>query len=75
MRLASTRTDRRERHELGIVHGYPDTLADLAELRSSLIGNERLPGSRELQRSLVTLPTHALLTEADLRALSNWMVD
>jgi dTDP-4-amino-4,6-dideoxygalactose transaminase len=75
MRLASARTERRERPELGIVHGYPDTLADLAELRSSLIGNEMLLGSRELQRSLVTLPTHALLTTNDLRAISNWMVD
>jgi dTDP-4-amino-4,6-dideoxygalactose transaminase len=75
VRLASTRAGPRERPALGIVGGYPDTLAELAELRASLIGNEKLPGSRELQRSLVTLPTHALLDERDLRKLSNWMVD
>lgn len=75
MRLASTQTERRERPELGIVRGYPDTLADLAELRSFVSGNESLHGSRELQRSLVTLPTHALLNEHDLRKLTNWMVD
>jgi perosamine synthetase len=75
MRLASTRAEPREQPALGIVRGYPDTLADLAELRSSLIGDEKLRGARELQRSLVTLPTHSLLSERDLRRLSNWMVD
>jgi dTDP-4-amino-4,6-dideoxygalactose transaminase len=75
MRLASTRAGSRERPALGIVRGYPDTLADLAELHSSLIGDEKLPGARELQRSLLTLPTHSLVSENDLRELSSWMVD
>jgi hypothetical protein len=75
VRLARTRAGPRDRPALGIVRGYPDTLAELAELRAFLIGSEKLPGSRELQRSLVTLPTHALLDERDLLKLSNWMVD
>ena len=73
MRLADARAGNREQPSLGIVHGYPHTLADLAELRSSLSGEEKLPGARELQRSLVTLPTHALLNEKDLTRLSRWM--
>ncbi len=64
---------RRERPELGIVRGYPDTLAELAELQAWLIGDERLPGARELRRSLVTLPTHGMLTDDDLRNLTNWL--
>jgi len=73
VRLADTRTENREQPAFGIVHGYPDTLADLAELRSSLIGNEMLSGARELQRSIVTLPTHAMLGKKDLMNLCGWM--
>ena len=73
VRLADTRTRNREQPALGIVHGYPDTLAELAELRSSLIGDETLPGARELQRSIVTLPTHSLMSEKDLIKVCSWM--
>jgi perosamine synthetase len=73
VRLADTRTRNREQPSLGIVHGYPDTLADLAALRSSLIGDEKLAGTRELQRSIVTLPTHSLLNEKDLMEVCRWM--
>lgn len=73
VRLAESRTKNREQPALGIVHGYPDTLADLRELRSSILGDERLSGARELQRSLVTLPTHALLSKKDFAELCSWM--
>jgi dTDP-4-amino-4,6-dideoxygalactose transaminase len=73
--LADARAERRERAELGIVHGYPHTLAELAELKSSLLGDEKLTGSRDLQHNLVTLPTHSLLNEEDFRELTSWMVD
>ncbi len=73
VRLAEYRAKNREQPALGIVHGYPDTLADLRELRSSILGDERLSGARELQRSIVTLPTHSLLTEKDLAKLCSWM--
>jgi len=73
VRLAESRAKNREQPALGIVHGYPDTLADLRELRSSILGDERLSGARELQRSIVTLPTHSLLSEKDLAKLCSWM--
>jgi perosamine synthetase len=73
VRLAATRTRNREQPSIGIVHGYPDTLAELAELRSSLIGDETLPGARELQRSIVTLPTHSLMSRKDLSKVCGWM--
>ncbi len=65
--------ERRERPELGIVRGYPDTLAELSQLQESLLGDEQLPGARELRHSLVTLPTHGMLTDDDLRNLTNWL--
>ena len=70
VRVADTRVARRE---LGIVRGYPHTLAELDELKGSVIGNENIRGARELQRTLVTLPTHAMLTAHDLRELVSWM--
>ena len=73
--LSGARTERRERTQLGIVHGYPDTLAELAELKSSLLGDEKLLGARDLQHNLVTLPTHSLLSDDDLRQLTTWIVD
>ena len=75
VRVSDTRTRNREQPALGIVHGYPETLADLPELRNSLVGQEQLSGARELQRSLVTMPTHAMLIEKDFRDLSTWVVD
>ncbi|MEP7064401.1 MAG: DegT/DnrJ/EryC1/StrS family aminotransferase [Gemmatimonadota bacterium] len=73
VRLAPTRTTKKDEAALGIVHGYPNTLAELPELQPLIIGDEALQGSRELQRSLVTLPTHALVTKEDLKNLSSWM--
>jgi perosamine synthetase len=73
VRLAESRTKNRDQPALGIMHGYPDTLADLRELRPSVVGDERLSGARELQRSIVTLPTHSMLSERDLMKLCSWM--
>ncbi len=70
VRIADARA---ERPALGVVRGYPKTLAELTELQGSLLGDEQLSGSRELARSLVTLPTHALVSERDLSALSVWI--
>jgi len=70
VRVADART---ARPELGIVRGYPDTLAELGELRASLIGDEKISGARELQRTLVTLPTHGMLSADDLLALTKWL--
>ena len=70
VRIADARA---ARPELGIVRGYPHTLAELDELKGSLSGNENIRGARELQRTLVTLPTHAMLTADDLRDLAGWL--
>ncbi len=74
LRLPVRVTDaRRVQHALGVVRGYPNTLADLTELRPFLVGDEKISGARDLQRTLVTLPTHGMLTAADLRDLTVWM--
>ncbi|MEO7040242.1 MAG: DegT/DnrJ/EryC1/StrS family aminotransferase [Gemmatimonadaceae bacterium] len=64
---------RMERSDLGIVRGYPNTIAELVELQASLSGGETLSGARELQRTLVTLPTHAMVNDDDLRDLTSWL--
>jgi len=75
VRLTGERDGQRLRPELGVVHGYPRTLGELPELSSWLTGAESLTGARELARDLITLPTHSLLTEKDLRAIRNWLLD
>lgn len=76
LRLPVRATDSRAaRPDLGIVRGYPETLAELPELLPSLVGEENIPGARELQRTLVTLPTHARLTSGDVRKIIAWLVD
>lgn len=75
VRLTTARGGDRSRPELGVVHGYPKTLDGLPELSKWLMGQERLTGARELARDLITLPTHALLTQNDLRAIRKWLLD
>lgn len=59
---------------LGIMKGYPRTLAELPSLGPSIVGPPvRLPGSAALARALITLPTHGLLTESDLSGLEAWI--
>jgi dTDP-4-amino-4,6-dideoxygalactose transaminase len=66
--------DRAEAPQLGISRGYPRTLVEERELRSSLEPNEEsLAGAAELQRSLFTLPVHSLVTRRDLSALVMWL--
>ncbi len=60
---------------LGIMPGYPGTLADLpgfaARIRNSGVS---LPGARELAARLGTMPTHGLLDDRDLARLQDWLV-
>ncbi|MEJ7812139.1 MAG: DegT/DnrJ/EryC1/StrS family aminotransferase [Gemmatimonadaceae bacterium] len=59
---------------LGIFRGYPRTLAEQEELRPILESGEReQPGALELRRSLLTLPTHSLLTDRDTTTLQGWI--
>ena len=56
----------REAACLGIVPGYPSTIAALPPVRKRLVGNEtQWPGAEELVAQLVTLPTHSLLTASE----------
>lgn len=72
--------ERRERfgsptgRRLGIMPGYPGTLAELAGFNAR-VGNPTVPfpGAQRLVASLVTLPTHRLVSERDLRALERWI--
>ena len=57
---------------LGVMPGYPRPLGDLAELPGPVAGRE-FPGARELAARLWTLPTHSLLTRADLERLAEWI--
>jgi len=75
VRLTSARGAARSRPELGVVRGYPKTLDELPELSKWLTGEGSLTGARELARNLITLPTHSLLTQNDLRAMRKWLLD
>jgi perosamine synthetase len=66
--------DRDEARRLGIMRGYPRTLAEEPELRPSLYPNESpLSGATELQRCLFTLPVHSRVTKRDLSHLASWL--
>jgi dTDP-4-amino-4,6-dideoxygalactose transaminase len=57
----------------GIVGGYPTTLADIpgGPWSRSLAD---LPGAAELARTLVTVPTHSLVSDDDLARIESWVV-
>lgn len=55
---------------LGLARGYPQALPDLPQIQAARIEqSEHFPGARVLARRLLTLPTHSLLTSADLGTL------
>ncbi len=61
---------------LGVMRSYPSTLAALPQVAARLVRvTRRWPGADELVRTLVTLPTHSLLTESDRDALAKLLVD
>jgi dTDP-4-amino-4,6-dideoxygalactose transaminase len=71
-RLAESRPERR----LGIAPGYPLPLARLPGFASRCVNAAPgFPGATELAEHLITLPTHSLLSAADLRALRRWMAE
>lgn len=59
---------------LGIMGGYPLALCDLPGF-ADRAGNrgDAFPGARTLAASLITLPTHGLLSGADLEHLERWL--
>ena len=59
---------------LGILRGYPGTLADQPELAPCLVQGERAgAGATLLGRSLFTIPTHGGVTHADLESQADWL--
>lgn len=55
---------------LGIARGYPKALADLGPMRRRCRNADAgFPGARVLAGRLLTLPTHGMLRERDLRRL------
>jgi len=60
---------------LGIMPGYPGTLADLPGFADRVRNaGVSLPGARELATRLGTMPTHGLLGPEDLQRLQEWLV-
>ncbi len=59
---------------LGIVSMYPSTLATLPSLVPRLVEPEpRLPGATALVETLVSVPTHRLLREREIRTIERWL--
>ncbi len=59
---------------LGIMPGYPLALCDLPGFAARVLQTgERFEGARAAAASLVTLPVHSLLNDADLAALEGWL--
>lgn len=59
---------------LGVMRGYPLALDEQPPLQRALHpGEPATPGSRELRRTLFTIPTHSMLSERDHDAIAGWM--
>ncbi|MCH7491404.1 MAG: DegT/DnrJ/EryC1/StrS aminotransferase family protein [Gemmatimonadetes bacterium] len=59
---------------LGVMPGYPRSLADLRGFRHRNVNpTGTLVGARTLAASLLTLPTHGLMSERDLGAIEEWL--
>jgi len=60
--------------DIGVLRGYPSSLAYLEAMRPALVGDEvALPGADRLVKSLFTLPTHGLVRSADLEMATEWL--
>ncbi len=60
----------RSARRLGIAPGYPTTLADLVGFGDHVLPGGDVSGAVALAGTLVTLPTHSLLSEADRLSLT-----
>ena len=59
---------------LGIMPGYPQSLADLPGFGERVANRSAdFSGARRLAAQLLTLPTHSLLTDRDLAKLEAWV--
>lgn len=65
---------RSPRADIGVLPGYPCSLASLDPMRPALLEtNVALPGVDCLVKSLFTLPTHRLVSTADLELAIEWV--
>lgn len=70
--LAGGAADRERGVALGILPGYPRTLDTVKPLKPLLRSVDPLPGSAQLARELVTLPTHSRMSSRDRHRLRAW---
>lgn len=59
---------------LGIMRGYEQVLADLPLAPDRLVNSGPWPGAAQLAARLRTLPTHSLLSSADVAAITQLLV-
>lgn len=71
---AARRADASGSRRLGIMPGYPIPLGRLPGFAGRVLNaGTGFPGAEELAARLYTLPTHGLLTPADLANLERWL--
>jgi dTDP-4-amino-4,6-dideoxygalactose transaminase len=76
--LVSGRGRARLLHEgraAGIMPGYPRSLPELPPLASRIVERESHPGAEALARTLVTVPTHSLITTGDMSQIFELLRD
>jgi dTDP-4-amino-4,6-dideoxygalactose transaminase len=59
----------REGRALGIMPGYPLPLPELPPLAAKIVGRQPYPGAATLAQTLVTVPTHSLLSLGDMHRI------
>ncbi|MEJ2612885.1 MAG: hypothetical protein P8179_23195 [Candidatus Thiodiazotropha sp.] len=53
--------------QYGISASYPKALSQLTEIESNRTDRDACPGAELVAKSIVTLPTHAFVTEQDMQ--------
>ena len=64
-----------ENPALGVVRSYPLALQDIAGLKPHLAAGSECPVAAMLARDLLTLPTHAFVTQEDMTAMAGHFKD
>ena len=56
---------------IGATISYPESIAKLADMQQEVVNREEpMPGGVRVAESIVTLPTHAYVTDADMRNMT-----
>jgi len=59
---------------LGISKSYPTAIAEIPEIKNQFVGM-RFPSAEHVADTLLTVPVHPLLTEADRRRIATFLKD